>query len=269
MAEKHDANLLIAALLASVLLLAVFAIPSPGLLGAARADSDDDDKERSNGKNNDKERDNDDDDDDKEKKKEFSRLFGKNKDKEKDKDKKPKVDPKGDSPFLDLDIKDYGFKGKDAYVEVYGTAGGTLGEHDEAIGYVLNIITRSGEEQTWAVDSHEIQHGDTGTGSAWHGHRVHLTDNPATPEVDATCLNEVDQVTHAMMKGKRAIFEDMKVKSKKGVEGIDAKKITSAATVRLQLQVDDPDNPPPGTTCIALVVQVYDTADLTKRERND
>lgn len=252
-------------------MLAVFAIPSLGLTGMAQAD--DDDKERSNkDKKSNEERDNKNnkerDDDDKEKEREFSRLFGKNSDKEKDKDKKPKVDPKGDSPFLDLDIKDYGFKGKDAYIEVYGTAGGTLGEHDEAIGYVLNIITRSGEEQTWAVDSHEIQHGDTGTGEEWHGHRVHLTDNPTTPEVDATCLNEVDQVTHAMMKGKRAIFEDMKVKSKRGVEGIDAKKITSAATVRLQLQVDDPDNPPPGTTCIALVVQVYDTADLTKRERD-
>lgn len=233
---EHDMTKVFAALLTATALL--LAAPSAGLVGVVQADDDDDDDD----------------------KKEFSKLFGKNKDKEKDKDKKPKKDPKGDSPFLDLDIKDYGFKGKDAYVEVYGTAGGTLGEENEAIGYVLNIITKSGEEQTWAVDSHERQHGDTGTGEEWHGHRVHLTDNPATPETDATCLNEVDEVTHAMMKGNKAIFEDMKGKD------IKAKRITSAATVRLQLQVDDPDNPPPGTPCIALVIEVYDTADLTKRD---
>jgi hypothetical protein len=235
MAEHDTAKVLAALLIATALLLAA---PSAGLVSIAQAD----------------------DDDDKERKKEFSRLFGKNNDKEKDKDKKPKKDPKGDSPFLDLDIKDYGFKGKDAYIEVYGTAGGTLGEADEGIAYVLNIVTKSGEEQTWAVDSHEIQHGDTGTGAEWHAHRVHLTDNPATPEVDATCVNEVDEVTDATMKRGFAIFEDMKGKD------IKAKKILSAATVRLQLQVDDPDNPPPGTACIALVVEVYDTADLSRRE---
>lgn len=232
-------KVLAALLTATALLLAA---PSVGLVSIVQADSDDDD-------------------DGKEKEREFSRFFGKNNDDDdKNENRKPKKDPKGDSPFLDLDIKDYGFKGKNAYIEVYGTAGGTLGERDEAIAYVLNIKTKSGEEQTWAVDSHEIQHGDTGTGEAWHGHRVHLTDNPATPEEDTTCLNEVDEVTHAMMDGKRAVFEDMKGKP------IKAKKILSAATVRLQLQVDDPDNPPPGTTCIALVVQVYDTADLTKRD---
>ncbi len=238
MAEHDRTKVLAALLIATALLLAA---PSAGLVSVVQADSDDDD-------------------DDKEKKKEFSRLFGKNKDKEKDKDKKPKVDPEGDSPFPDLDIKDYGFKGKDAFIKVYGTAGGTLGEHDEAIAYVLNIITKSGEEQTWAVDSHEIQHGDTSTGSAWHGQQVFLTDNPATPEEDATCLNGVEHVTPATVGGKRAIFEDMKGKD------IKAKKITSAATVRLQILVDDPDNPPPETTCIALVAQVYDTADLTKRD---
>lgn len=234
MAEHDMTKVLAALLIATALLLAA---PSAGLVGVVQAD-----------------------DDDEEGKKEFSKLFGKNKDKEKDEDKKPKKDPKGDSPFLDLDIKDYGFKGKNAYIEVYGAAGETLGEENEAIAYVLNIVTKGGEEQTWAVDSHERQHGDTGTGEEWHGHRVHLTDNLATPELDATCLNEVDEVTHAMMDGNRAIFEDMKGKP------INAKKILSAATVRLQLQVDDPDNPPPGTPCIALVVQVYDTADLTKRD---
>lgn len=235
MTEQDTTKVLVALLIATALVLAA---PSVGLVGVVQADDSDDEQGT----------------------KEFSRLFGKNEDKEKDKNKKPTKDPEGDSPFPDLDIKDYGFEGEDAYVQVYGAAGETLGAENEAIAYVLNIITEGGEEQTWAVDSHERQHGDSGTGEEWHGHRVHLTDNLATPELDATCLNEVDEVTHAMMDGDRAIFEDMKGND------IQAERITSAATVRLQLQVDDPDNPPPGTPCIALVVQVYDTADLTKRE---
>jgi hypothetical protein len=64
-------------------------------------------------------------------------------------------DPEGDSPFPDLDIKKYGFAGKTAYIEVYGEAGGTLADHDHAIAYVLNIVTADGDEQTWAIDSHE------------------------------------------------------------------------------------------------------------------
>lgn len=241
-----------------VLLLAAFAVPSTGLVGIAQA-------KQSGNENND-------DDDDKAQennRKEFSKLFGNSSNDNDDKDRKPKADPQGDSPFVDLDIGDYGFQGKDAFIEVYGTAGGTVGEHDEAIAYVLAIVTKGGEPQTWAIDSHEKQHGDTHTGSEWHAHRVHLTDDPASPGVDANCLNEVDQVTHAMMDGHRVIFENMKSKGKNGVEGVSAKKITSAATVRLLVLVDDPDNPPAGTACIARVMQAYDTADLTKREHND
>ena len=204
-------------------------------------------------------------DDDKD---EFSKLFGKSNDKEKDKDKKPNKDPQGDSPLVDFDIKDYGFKGKNAFVEIYGVAGRTLAPHeDEAIGYVINIITRSGEEQTWAVDSHERQHGGSNTGAEWHAQRVFLTDDPATIEVDAKCLNGVDHVTPATMDGNRAVFEDMKAK---GADRINAKRITSSATVLLKLQVDDPDAPlPPGIDCIAKVTQVFDTADLSNRERGD
>jgi hypothetical protein len=36
--------------------------------------------------------------------------------------------------------------------------------------------------------------------------------------------------------------------------------ILMVQTVRLELQVDDPDNPPPGTTCIAKIVEVFDEA---------
>ena len=178
----------------------------------------------------------------------------------------PRDDPRGDSPLLDLDIKDYGFEAKNAFIEVYGEAGGTVGAHDEAIAYVLEIITKEGEAQTWAIDSHEKQHGNSGTGEEWHAHRIHLTDNPNVPGPDISCLNEVDHVTHAMMDGSRVMFEDMKVKSKNGIEGISAKTVTSASTVRLQVLVDDPDNPPVGTACIAQVLQVFDSADLDEKK---
>jgi hypothetical protein len=177
--------------------------------------------------------------------------------------KKAQVDPE-DAPIADLDIRTYGFAGKNAYVEVYGTAGGTLPEHgNEAIAYVLQVVTAGGEAQTWAVDSHEAQHGgSTDPSTMWHAHRVHLTEHPDTGEM--TCLNEVDEVTHAMADGSRMIFEEFKVRTDKGVKAVVVKEITSALTVELTVLVEDPDNPPEGTECIAEVSHVFDTADLGK-----
>jgi hypothetical protein len=91
-----------------------------------------------------------------------------------------------------------------------------------------------------------------GVGEAWHAHRV---------VVDGTCLNEVDHVNHATVKNKRVIFENMVVRGNTGnLETVDAVEITGAATVELHVLVDDPDNPPPGTECIAEVSAVFDTA---------
>jgi hypothetical protein len=161
-------------------------------------------------------------------------------------------DPKGDSPIADLDIKQYGFAGKQAYIQVYGTAGGTLADHEHAIAYVMNVVTRSGEAQTWAIDSHEKQHGDAGIGEAWHAHRV---------VVEGTCLNEVDHVNAATVKNNHVWFDNMVVRGSTGnSQTVDAVEITGAATVELHVLVDDPDNPPPGTECIAEVSAVYDTA---------
>jgi hypothetical protein len=189
--------------------------------------------------------------------------------------KKQKVDPEEDAvphehitSVADLDIKDYGFKGKNAYIQVYGTAGGTIAEHDEeeegfghAVAYVLNIVTARGEAQTWAIDSHEAQHGSTTDPSTmWHAHRVHLTNDPVTGE-PGKCVNEVDEVTHAMMDGNRVIFEGLKVRTERGVQAVVAKEITSAATVLLEVQVADPDNPG-DAPCVALVAHVFDIADL-------
>jgi hypothetical protein len=163
-----------------------------------------------------------------------------------------KHDPKGDSPIADLDIKQYGIAGKKAYIMVYGTAGGTLADHDHAIAYVLNVVTTSGEEQTWAVDSHEKQHGDAGVGAEWHAHRVNVVDG---------CVNEVDQVNPATVKNKHVWFENMVVRGNSGnPQTVGVAEITSALTVELHVLVDDPDNPPPGTECIAEVSAVYDTA---------
>lgn len=39
-----------------------------------------------------------------------------------------------------------------------------------------------------------------------------------------------------------------------------ATQILGVLTVRLDLQVDEPDNPPPGVTCLAKVMEVYDEA---------
>lgn len=157
-----------------------------------------------------------------------------------------------DSSIADLDIKKYGIAGQQAYIQVYGTAGGTLADHEHAIAYVINVVTTSGEEQTWAIDSHEKQHGDAGVGAAWHAHRVVVVDG---------CVNEVDQVNPATVKNNYVWFENMVVRGNSGnPETVGVAEITGALTVELHVLVDDPDNPPPGTECIAEVSAMYDTA---------
>jgi hypothetical protein len=179
-------------------------------------------------------------------------------------------DLKGETEFTDLDIKGYGFSGKKAYIEVYGKAGATHGDdvpypdddgHGTAIAYVIAIKTDAGQTQTWAIDSHEAQHSDTGVGVDWHGHRVHLGDNPDTSETEpGNCVNEVDEVVHASMKNKKAIFEDMKVRGEIGeLETVNAVEILGAQTVLLDVEVADPDHPG-DAQCIALVAQSFDAA---------
>lgn len=164
-----------------------------------------------------------------------------------------------DDDLANLDIHKYGFAGQRAYLQVWGTAGGTLSEREEgeegfghAIAYVINVVTASGEHPTWAIDSHEAQHGSVGVGEAWHGHRV---------VVEGNCLNEVDQVTSATVENKHVWFDNMVVRGNSGnPETVAIMEITGAATVLLQVMVADPDNPPEGTACIALVDHTLDTA---------
>ncbi|HEX6067347.1 MAG TPA: hypothetical protein VFZ05_00975, partial [Nitrososphaera sp.] len=92
--------------------------------------------------------------------------------------------------------------------------------------------------------------GDPST--AWHGHRVVVDEDG--------CLNEVDHVVSATVKNKHVWFDNMVVKGKSGnLEPVDAVEITGAATVLLDVQVADPDNPG-DAPCIALVARVFDTA---------
>jgi hypothetical protein len=150
-------------------------------------------------------------------------------------------DQKGDSAFRDFDIKNYGFdEDGEAFLEVYGQAGKTLPSGEKTIlAYV--IFTDNG---TYASDSHEAQHADDEETAnlSWHGHMIVLDSEG--------CIDEVDGFkSRAHLTGDRIVITDT-----------DATEITKVQTVRLELQVDDPDNPPPGVTCLAKVVEVFDEA---------
>jgi hypothetical protein len=155
----------------------------------------------------------------------------------------PKQDPVGDSPILDFDIKSYFIDSNgNPNLQLHGKAGQTVpeGMHDV---YAYVIVTDTG---IYAADSHEAQHADDEqvANKAWHGHKV---------EVDSSgCLTEIGSFkSHAKLAGSNVKIEDT-----------GASKIIMAQTVMLEIQVEDPDNPPEGVTCIAKIVRVFDTAIL-------
>jgi hypothetical protein len=150
-------------------------------------------------------------------------------------------DQQGDSAFKDFDIKNYGIdENGETYVEVYGEAGRTLPSGEKTI-FAYVIQTDTG---TYASDSHEAQHADDEVTAnlSWHGHLIVL---------DAQgCIEEVDGFkSKAHLDGDRVVITDT-----------ESAQVLKVQTVRLELQVDDPDNPPPGVTCIAKVVEVFDEA---------
>jgi hypothetical protein len=63
------------------------------------------------------------------------------------------------------------------------------------------------------------------------------------------------------------VFEDMKVKTKKGVIGIEAKSILKAQTVLLHVEVLNPDEPG-NAPCVAIVEHEFDSATLGKVSRD-
>ena len=150
-------------------------------------------------------------------------------------------DQKGDSAFNDFDIKNFGIdENGEAFVEVYGKAGGTLPSGEKTI-FAYVIETDNG---TYASDSHEAQHADNEVTAnlSWHGHLIVLDSQGCVEEVDG-------------FKSKAHLDGDRVSITETGVG-----QILKVQTVRLELQVDDPDNPPPGVTCIAKVVEVFDEA---------
>lgn len=156
----------------------------------------------------------------------------------------PKRDAKKDTSVAglkDFDLKRYGFKNNgDPYIAVYGKAGQTLpsGEHTA---YAYVIYTDTG---IYASDSHDAQHADNEdvANKSWHGHKIEFNDEG--------CIDEIGAFkSEAMIKNHRVIITDT-----------GATQIFKAQTVELEIMVDDPDNPPPGTTWIAKVVEVFDQA---------
>jgi hypothetical protein len=62
------------------------------------------------------------------------------------------------------------------------------------------------------------------------------------------------------MNNKKAIFNDMKVRGNNGeLENANAVEILGAQTVLLDVEVADPDHPPAGTLCLAVVADTLDS----------
>jgi hypothetical protein len=156
-----------------------------------------------------------------------------------------KFDAQGDSPYADFDIKSHFIDSDGSLnVQLYGLAGRTLpeGMHDA---YAYVVVTDNG---IYAADSHEAQHADDEqvANKAWHGHKVVVDENG--------CLTEIGSFkSQAKLAG-----------SNVKITATGATKIVASMTVMIEILVDDPDNPPPGTTCIARVAQVFDEAVLLR-----
>jgi hypothetical protein len=155
------------------------------------------------------------------------------------------TDPEGDSPLVDFDIKQ-AFIDSDGNLDimVYGTAGATVPTTMTDV-YAYAVVTDTG---IYATDSHEAQHADDEqvANKAWHGHKVIVDEN--------NCLVEIGSFgATSKMAG-----NNVKIVT----EGEHPAKILSTLTLRLELQVEDPDNPPEGVTCIAKIVEVFDAAAL-------
>lgn len=155
-----------------------------------------------------------------------------------------KMDPQGDSPILDFDIKSYFIDSSgNLNLQVYGLAGRTLpaGSHDV---YAYVIVTDNG---IYASDSHEAQHADDEqvANKAWHGHKVVVDENG--------CLTEIGSFkSQAKMAG-----------SNVKITATGATKILAAQTVMLELLVENPDKVEEGT-CIARIHEIFDVAVLSR-----
>jgi hypothetical protein len=151
-----------------------------------------------------------------------------------------KHDEKGDSPLADFDIRKYGVAGKDVYIQVYGHAGQTLPE-GEHTAYAYVVWTDAG---IFASDSHEAQHADDENvaNRSWHGHMLDINEEG--------CIDEIGSFRSSAKIAGTHVF----------ISETGATEVFKAATVQLEILVEDPDNVPPGT-CIAQIVEVFDEAE--------
>lgn len=149
----------------------------------------------------------------------------------------PATDPQGDSPEPNFDIKTFGFKddGK-IFIQLYGKAARTLPVEDH-VGYAYVFDTDNG---VWAINGHREPHSTAVP--EWHAERIF---------VDGDCIKGIDVPSERtpMLAGTNAM-----------VKATGVTKIFSVQTVQFRLNVDEPDNPPPGTECVANVVRIFDSA---------
>lgn len=149
----------------------------------------------------------------------------------------PVSDPKGDSSDPNFDIKTYGFKDDNKiFVQLYGKAARSLPTEDH-MGFAYVFETDNG---VWAINGHREPHSTDLP--KWHAERI---------LVDGDCIKRIDIASERapMIAGTNAM-----------VKATGVTQIFSVKTVQFYINVDEPDNPPPETECIANVVHVFDSA---------
>lgn len=150
----------------------------------------------------------------------------------------PATDPQGDSSDPNFDIKAYGLKGESGtiFIQLYGKAARTLPTEDHQ-GFAYVFVTDDG---VWAINGHREAHSTDLP--QWHAERIF---------VDGSCITGIDVGSErtTLAAGTNAM-----------IKGTDVTEIYGVQTVEFHLNVDDPDNPPPGTECIGTVVQIFDEA---------
>jgi hypothetical protein len=152
----------------------------------------------------------------------------------------PASDPEGDlvgTTDSDFDIKTYGIRGDGMlFVQVYGKAARTL-PTEPHVGFAYVFETDDG---IWAINGHQEPHSTDLP--QWHAERI---------LVDGTCIQAIDVESERPL-----IIAGTNVM----VKATGVTEIFSVSTVEFHLLVDEPDNPPPGTECIAEVAHIFDTA---------
>ena len=149
----------------------------------------------------------------------------------------PALDPKGDSSDPNFDIKTFGLKdGNKIFVQLYGKAARTL-PADDHIGFAYVFDTDNG---VWAINGHREPHSTNLP--EWHAERI---------LVDGNCIKRIDIASERtpMIAGTNAM-----------IKATGVTQIYSVKTVQFDINVDEPDNTPTETECVAKVLHEFDFA---------